>query len=404
LFLLFTGCGRTVSGPLPQRGYVWQRVWTPAVSEAIGEAAPHLQGVVLLGAEMRFTENKPAIIRANIDWAAVKKARVPCAIALRVAPFAGPFNADDAVAKAISDEARSLLLEMQKQGVEVTEFQLDFDCAQKKLAGYRVWVRAVRAAVQPVPLVITTLPAWLGEAEFEALVGEADAYVLQVHSVPLREQRELCDPAQARAWVARAGRIGRPFSAALPTYRCVAGYAADGHLLGVAMDALQPAWPQGTHTLELAARADDLAALVHEWQTARPPALRELLWYRVPVATDLRNWRWPTFLAVMAGRAPTHRLEVRTSGSNPVDLALYNAGEADEPLDCAITVTWRGGLLSAADALSGWALNAEEGRAVFSSTEDGRLRLPPGEKRSIGWLRHETETPIEVDVAEHRNP
>jgi hypothetical protein len=293
---------------------------------------------------------------------------------------------------------------MKKQGVEPMEFQLDFDCAQKKLAGYRVWLRAVRSAVQPVPLVITTLPAWLGESEFQALVGEADAYVLQVHSVPLRRPTQLCDPAQAREWVTRAGRIGRPFFVALPTYRCVAGYAPDGHLLGVAMDALQPAWPPGTHTLELGAQADELAALVHEWQTARPPAMRELFWYRVPVATDLRNWRWPTLDAVMAGRAPSHRLEVRTSGSNPVDLSIYNAGEADDALDCAITVTWKGGAASAADALAGWTLATEEGRAVFSSSEAAHLRLPPGEKRNIGWLRYETETPIEVTLAEHRNP
>jgi hypothetical protein len=162
--------------------------------------------------------------------------------------------------------------------------------------------------------------------------------------------------------------------------------------------------PRGTHTLELGAQADELAALVHEWQTARPPAMRELLWYRVPVATDLRNWRWPTLDAVMAGRAPTHRLEVKTSGSNPVDLSIYNVGEADDALDCAITVTWKGGAASAADALAGWTLATEEGRAVFSSSEAAHLRLPPGEKRNIGWLRYETETPIEVTVAEHRNP
>jgi hypothetical protein len=404
VLVLATGCRRTVSGPLPQRGYLWQRAWTPAVSDAIGESATHFKGVVLLGAELRFAGGKPSVIRSSIKWPVVKRAGVPCAIALRVAPFGGPLLADDAVGKAITEEAKALLAQASEAGVPVTEFQLDFDCAQRKLAGYRVWVRAVRRVVHPVPLVITTLPSWLGESEFKPLVSEADAYVLQVHSVPLREQRELCDPAQAREWVARAGRIGRPFSVALPTYRCVAGYAPDGHLLGVAMDGLQPEWPQGTHTLELGARADELAALVREWQTARPPAMREMLWYRVPVATDLRNWRWPTLDAVMAGRPPSHRLQVQTSGSNPVDLAIYNAGEADEALDCAITVTWQGAAPTAADALAGWALAAEAGRAVFSSTEGGRLRLPPGGKRNIGWLRYETETPIEVAVAEHRNP
>ena len=38
--------------------------------------------------------------------------------------------------------------------------------------------------------------------------------------------------------------------------------------------------------------------------------MRELLWYRVPVSRDSLNWSWPTLAAVMAGRAPVHRLEV----------------------------------------------------------------------------------------------
>jgi hypothetical protein len=87
-----------------------------------------------------------------------------------------------------------------------------------------------------------------------------------------------------------------------------------------------------------------------------------------------------------------------------VDLAIYNAGEADEALNCVVTVTWKDGPPAAADALAGWAVVAEEGRAVFSANAGARLRLPPGDKRNIGWLRYATETPIEVAVAEHRNP
>src|SRR5260370_8160597 len=114
----------------------------------------------------------------------------------------------------------------------------------------------------------------------------------------------LCDAPSTREWVAKAAKLGLPFSVALRTYRGVAGYGTDGKLVSVAMDSVQPSWPPGTRILEFAADADEIAALVDTWQNARPNQLRELLWYRIPIATDTRNWRWVTLSAVMTGRPP----------------------------------------------------------------------------------------------------
>src|SRR5207247_2511813 len=140
------------------------------------------------------------------------------------------FVADDPAARLIVSNARALVDVARKHSVSLTEIQLDFDCATKNLAGYRTWVDTVRQGIRPVRLVITTLPAWLDDPEFVPLVRAADGYVLQVHSVPaLRsESTDVCDPAAARAWVAKADHLGLPFSVALPTYRCSAGYDQDG--------------------------------------------------------------------------------------------------------------------------------------------------------------------------------
>ena len=189
------------------------------------------------------------------------------------------------------------------RGVALTEFQVDFDCAQKNLCAYRAWVRALREVVQPLRFTLTTLPACLDDPEFVPLLRDADGYVLQVHSVPtsnVANRATLCDPTLARTWINKAARLGLPFSVALPTYRCTAGYDATGKLLGVAMDSVQPAWPPNTGVLEFATNADEIAMLVKEWQQARPPQLREIIWYRLPVATDIRNWRWVTLSAVMS--------------------------------------------------------------------------------------------------------
>lgn len=391
------------AGALPQRGYLWQREWTPSVIDALAQADQKMDGLVVLGAEIRWNGSKPDIIRATISWDALKKAAKPCAIALRIAPFAGPFAKNDIPACAIRETAAALLSEAQSHGISVHEFQVDFDCAQKKLAGYQVWLNTLRPIVGSVPMVITSLPAWLDEPAFRSLLSEVDGFVLQVHSVPTQKESgraSLFDPGLARKWVAKAARLERPFSVALPTYWCLAGYDSAGKLLGISMDSVQPAWPGGTRVLEFGTEADAVADLVGEWRTARPIEMRELLWYRVPVATDMRNWRWPTLCAVMAGSRPVHRIEPRAQGDNLVDLAILNSGQADEMLRQSVVVTWKEGELVASDPLPGWALQVGKGRATFLPNPTRRLRLSPGEQRGIGWLRYEKKPSLSLQMVE----
>jgi len=358
-----------------------------------------MDGVVILGAEINLAGNKPEIARATIDWDAVKRGSQHRALALRVAPFAGPFRSDDAPAQAILDLAKHLLGDTRAHDVNLEEFQFDFDCAQKNLGSYRTWLLALKPIVQPTRFVITVLPAWLNDSEFRKLVREVDGYVLQVHSVPISAgtNAKLSDARLAREWVRKAARFGIPFEVALPTYRCAAGYGPDGKLLSVAMDSVQPVWPPRTRILEFGADADEIAGLVRDWIKARPPQLRALIWYRVPIATDTRNWRWPTLSAVMLGRLPEHKLNILQEGENPIDLSICNAGEADEQLNAKVTATWSGAGLTASDALAGWNMKSENGRAIFTVTGAHGLRLRPGATRKIGWLRFDQTTTVETE-------
>jgi Protein of unknown function (DUF3142) len=360
-----------------------------------------MDGVVILGAEINLAGNKPEIARATIDWDAVKRGSQHRALALRVAPFAGPFRSGDAPAQAILDLAKQLLGDARAHDVNLEEFQFDFDCAQKNLRTYRTWLLALKPIVHPTRFVITVLPAWLNDSEFRKLVSEVDGYVLQVHSVPISADTnaKLSDARLAREWVRKAACFGIPFQVALPTYRCSAGYGPDGKLLSVAMDSVQPVWPPGTRVLEFGADADEIATLVNDWQKTRPPQLRELIWYRVPIATDTRNWRWPTLSAVMAGRLPEHKLNILQEGENPIDLSIFNAGEADEQLNANVTATWSGTGLTASDALLGWNMKSEDGRAIFKVTTSHGLRLPPGATRKIGWLRFDQPTTLETELS-----
>ena len=355
---ILTSCSRPnaeTSGPLPQRGYIWQREWTPAVIDSLVEAKKRMSGVVVLGTEVNFATGKAEIAKASIDWEALKQSG-HCSLALRVAPLAGPFRADDGITRAIVGVTRQLLDDARTHGVQIEEFQFDFDCAANNLGNYRAWLSMLRETVHPIRFALTVLPAWLSQSEFLPLVREADVYVLQVHSVPFSSggAANLCHPRTAEKWVAQAAKLGIPFSVALPTYRCSAGYGGDGKLLSVAMDSVQPIWPPGTRVLEFGANADEIASLVRAWQKSRPRELRELLWYRVPIATDTRNWRWPILSAVMAGRFLEHKLNILHEGENPIDLSIFHAGEADEELNDTVTATWNDSTLTAADALIGW--------------------------------------------------
>src|SRR5260370_15567200 len=213
------GCHRSVriaTGPLPQRGYLWQRAWSPAVMASVQEAGKHIDGIVIIGAEILWNGSTPETTRENIDWPTLKNAGKPISLALRVAPYPGPFSKDDSTIKYIADVAKSLLTTATAHGITVSEFQLDFDCAQKKLSGYSLWVEAVRTAVRPTRFVITTLPAWLNEPAFVPLARLADSYVLQVHSVPISSgtgQSFLLDTALSRQWTQTALQPDLPFSA-----------------------------------------------------------------------------------------------------------------------------------------------------------------------------------------------
>ena len=409
LCLCLVGCDRAASmsrGPLCQRGYVWQRNWASAVVEAVAETENRMDGVVLLGAEI--DAKGPSAIKASIDWEKLKGAKKPLAIALRVSPFSGPFATDDTAIREIARVTKALLDEAKSHGVSLAEFQLDFDCAQKNLAGYRRWLSILRPLIQPVRFVITTLPAWLDEPDFVKLIDDVDGYILQVHSVPTLQESGravLCDPQLVRKWVAKAAKLGRPFAVSLPTYRCLAGYDSNGKLFGVAFDSVQPSWPNGTRVIEYSVDADEIADLVAEWKATRPKELRELLWYRVPVASDIRNWRWPTLSAVMDGRKPAHKLEVLSEGENPVDVSIANTGEADEQRNPLVTVNWNAGTtVVASDALPGWTLKIDNQHAVFQPASESHLRLSPGSRRSIGWLRYDRTPIVHAQVEEFANP
>ena len=388
------------SGPLPQEAYVWQRAWTPAVREAVGQASD-FAGLTVLAAEVDLSRSPLRAFRVAVDWQALREAGRPVGLALRIGRFqgwgdgTGRFEDEPETVRQLADLAGGLAKQARSHGIEVQELQLDYDCPESKLADYPVLIEAVRGSVAPVPVTITALPSWLRhQRAFRSLSRETDGVVLQVHSLRAPSRRgqriALVDPEEAVRAVEEAAKAGRPFRVALPTYAYGAVFDSRGNVVGLT------AKPGGA--AKVAADPDALAGLVRRWTADRPPELAGLIWYRLPTAADTHNWPRPTLKAVMAGRAP--RREVGTLLRRPspalVEIDLLNTGEAEVALPSPVDLRWASDTLIAADGLFGYRLLRSGPRAARLESPAPFRALRPGELRTIAWLRF--EVPVEVHV------
>jgi Protein of unknown function (DUF3142) len=405
---LTTACSRrgTVSGPLPQEIYVWQRVWNKQVEAALAKAGKSAAGFAALAAEIDLREGEPKIFRPNLEFAALKASGRPISLTIRIDPFSGPFNQNDRATEAIVRLARDVVATAHEHDVDLAELQIDFDCGEWKLDDYRTWLRQIRAALAPLPVTPTILPSWLKHRAFAKLAHECGGFILQVHSVALpqsvEETRQLTDPARAVEWVEQAARVRVPFRVSLPTYSYLVAFDAAGKLCGISAEGPSARWPREARVLRWDAQPDAMANLLARWQHARPGMLRGVCWYRLPVAVDNLNWRWKTLEVVMQGRAPKRQLRVVASRSQPSEIVLVNEGEADESLPKTISARWSEAKLIAADALEGYELKDSVGKnmLIFELNSSGEiLRLPPNGQHKIGWIRCESSTAIDVSFA-----
>jgi hypothetical protein len=397
---------QTVSGLLPQEIYVWQRVWNDQVKTAVSKANKSAAGFAIMAAEIDLRDGEPKIFRPNLDYAALKASARPISLTVRIDPFGGPFNENDGATKAILKVARDVVTTARDRGVDPAELQIDFDCGEWKLDGYRTWLRKIRAAVAPLAVTPTILPSWLKHPSFAKLAHECGGFILQVHSVAVPQRvedtRELTDPVRAAEWVKQAARVGVPFRVSLPTYSYLVAFDAAGKLCGISAEGPSARWPPEARVVRWDAQPGAMAKLLAQWQHARPEMLHGVCWYRLPVPADNLNWSWKTLRAVMEGRTPMRQLRVVASTSQPRDIVVINTGEADESLPKIISARWSEAAFIAADALEGYTLkqSRDENMVKFELNTSGEiLRLPPDSRRTIGWIRCEPPTAIDLSFA-----
>lgn len=400
----------TKSGALPQDVYVWQRDWSPAVREAVADESGHFRRFVILAAEISPRSPSGRVAEINPDYAGVAKSVREIGLAIRIAPL--PLKDTDAMAPdssqtvQICQVAVRAIANAQRAGLRVDELQIDFDCAESKLAGYENWVDAIKRAITPTRVVITVLPSWMKHATFAELVRSAGSYILQVHSLHKPngpdDPMNLCDIAEARQYAAQAAKLGVPFRVAFPTYSYMAGFSPDGKLLGLSADGPAASWPVGTILRVMHSDPVALGSQVAQWLAKPPLGMTGIIWYRLPIAGEAMNWRAITLHEVMAGRSPKPRVAVQLVHTQAalVDIFLANTGDADGPIAGSVNTSLPASEVIASEAMGGFdRIDTPTGNVSFSAANSPTQRwIAPGERLEVGWLRLSADKEVQADV------
>jgi hypothetical protein len=177
----------------------------------------------------------------------------------------------------------------------------------------------------------------------------------------------------------------------------------DGRFLGLSAEGPAQAWPASVQIRETHADPIELFSLVQGLAANRPAALQGVIWYRLPVAPDILNWRWPTLAAMLGGRSPreSFKAESRRVEAGLVEISLVNDGELDIASRLAVPVRWprEGGTrLIAGDGLCGFALLDGAPFSIVLQSKKSPMRLPAGEKQVIGWLRLSQDCEVQVEI------
>lgn len=404
--VLLAACeSKPVSGPLPQEAYVWQRDWTPAVRESVRQASKDFSGLIVLAAEVDPRSQPPQVARVALDAAALAGYGKAVGAAIRVHTFPGLFEQDPKMVGFLQGLIRSVKAEAQAKGIALSEIQIDYDCPESKVKDYRFLLSHLKQAAKPVPLTLTALPTWMfWRQEFRTLIEAADGYVLQVHSLkPPKFAGDgdilLTEPQVARGVVKKAASYGLPFRVALPTYSYQAAYDARGHLIGLIAEGPLVSFAPGTRVQNAISDPAALAELVRGWTRERPKEMTGLLWYRLPVEGDRRNWTWPTLRAAMAGRVP--RSDVRAAIRKPepglVEVDVTNLGDADAPRPSPVRIHWQGEAPIAMDSLSVYRIVSRSGSEI-ALVRSGAGFLRPGARLPVAWLRFKNPTEVQVEL------
>ena len=402
IILLLAGCSRKVrQTPLSSQAYVWQRVWTEEVSAAV--RAARFDALHVLAAEFSVKDSRPEIKIITPDWRALVDSGRQISAVLRVHASVGRNGWNSSLVHEMSRLLTDTVSRFKAGGLHLTELQLDYDCAESRLAEYEQMLGSLRT---DVPICITALPAWLRHEAVRKLLARSPGYVLQVHSLHLPKNAGLSglmDLNETRAAVQRAEELGVPFRVALPTYSCLVEFADDGRVREVYGEDLPAGLALSTRNYAvLDSDAYTLSGLVAEWRAHSAQLMQAVIWYRLPVGSDRLNWS-ASLLSKVAGGEMLKRgwaAFARPAKEGHAEIILQHQGEAPDDLPREVSISWQGGDIEGGDGLRGYkVLNHAPGCLTLRLEHPARFgRVQPEQQIVAGWVRLKDGQSASMDV------
>ena len=390
---------------LPHECYVWQRVWNEDLRDSIQRAQPDLKGFTVLAAEIDVRPDSRQQQIMSVDYPFLSTLSVPVGLAIRINPYSGSFDKDAPASQSIHRIIKKVLEKARDAGFKPSEIQIDYDCAESNLAGYRQWIQALKKSFHSHPITITALPSWMNRRQFKKLARDCDGYVLQVHSLEkpnsIQEKVQLCNPTRAIKWVQQAERFRVPFRVALPTYGYLVAYDQQGQFIGLTAEGVEPPWKHDSQIKTVLSDPYEIANLIKAIQAKHPKNLSGVIWFRLPVTGDQINWQWHTLQRLVQNQPLTERINVLLDWPQPglVEVYLVNAGDVDASGHFTVALQAQADCL-AADGLMGYVAARTAADQILFIPKDGASlrRLQAQKKIKIGWCRFDKGTEIKANV------
>ena len=369
---------RTSVEPLPHDAYIWQRLWTPAVTTAAHRSSDIVRAWRILLAE---GDRSGRWTTVAVPWGDILATERPVIGVIRIDGRLDEGRMAALLDRVVATVSAPQILDAIK-GIEI-----DYDCPTSKLATYAKFLAALRGRLPAsIALSITALPTWMSSSALASLATDVSEMVLQVHAVE-DPRRGLFNPDQAERWVREFGRrIGRPFRVALPDYDVRVTWRPDGRLASVEGEV---PLLRGDRGELLGAPPETVLGFLHTLQRSAPAGLVGIVWFRLPTDADSRSWGLETWRAVITDRLSPARLSATLVPAEQPDLwtvMLSNDGMADAQLPQRVRL---GPACAMADGANGFRLVADtqpgRGALILEGTGNGRLRAQA--KRTIGWAR-----------------
>jgi hypothetical protein len=373
---LLCSCSPQGSSAFSQHIYIWQRLWTAEHAGALAQSKADFTVLRVLALQLHQAKAGPVWTEAKVDLPLLAADGRPVHLVVRL-----DGQLKQLPTALLQQKLTTLLQLWQQQGVNVTQLELDYDCASSQLASYAGWIKELRQLLpQTLAVAITALPDWLGKPGWLELQQQADQLTLQVHSV-LSPDQGLFQPELAKSWAQQlAQQAQKPFYIAVPSYHSALLQQEQGWLV----ESEQPLHSQAKRQelwLDAAAVQDfSLWLQQQHW-----PLLQGLVWFRLPLPSDKRSWSYAQLQAVSSGKPLAAELKLRVQGIDPqFELMAENHGFVAAQLPAQIRLS--GSSCSAADAVSGYkpdfSKNKNQLQFVLTKTE---AMLQPGQALVLGW-------------------